>query len=318
MPLPHRAIRGPSTVGVMPLVRVGVPASPSTTLKTDRAAPHPAASEGRRTADAETTTSDLVAEEVDASELESIHPPPLPLPPPGDPSRDDSLLERPRHGEPDLGIDEPFAIPRAPRPPRAVTRRDATSDAAGLDLDAPDPSIDSVSEVRADPDEIPLPAYPSQLPPPPVPALAIPVIAMDGGPPPVLMDVAPHSLGVMTAGGYCERIVKRNSPVPIEQIRMFTTARDGQQEVEIRICQGESRRYEENQHLGVIELSGLRAAPRGQVRIAVVFVVDADGTLEVTARDEEGHERAVRLRLLGDIDPQTLEQMRERQERSES
>ncbi len=116
---------------------------------------------------------------------------------------------------------------------------------------------------------------------------------------PLLLDVTPFSLGVETAGGQCEPVIRRNATIPVEQTRIFATTGDGQVAVVIRISQGESRRFVDNQNLGELELSGLRAAPRGEVQVAVTFELEADGTLRVRARDNEsGRETQTRVTLL--------------------
>ena len=126
-------------------------------------------------------------------------------------------------------------------------------------------------------------------------------------PPPLLLDVTPISLGIETVGGYCEHVIMRNAAIPVEQTRVFSTGQDAQTAVSVRICQGESRKLADNQELGAIELSGLRAAPRGAVGIAVTFVLDADGTLGVRARDvETGREQAVRINLVGGLGEQAI------------
>ncbi len=140
-------------------------------------------------------------------------------------------------------------------------------------------------------------------------------IPMPEGAPPILMDVTPLSLGIQTAGGYCERVIGNNTPIPIEQARMFTTARDDQEQVQIAICQGESRVYGENQHLGEIELSGLPRGKRGKVRIQVTFMLDADGRLDVDATDQAtGQSQKIRISLVGGYDDGELQAMRQRQE----
>jgi molecular chaperone DnaK len=137
------------------------------------------------------------------------------------------------------------------------------------------------------------------------------------GPPsraPLLLDVTPHTLGVETAGGFCEPIIERNAPIPTEQTRVFSTSQDDQVTVSVRVCQGESRRTDENQVLGQIALIGLRAARRGEVSIAVTFMIDADGTLNVNAVDRTtGQGQAIRVDLVGAIGEPDLERMRTRQ-----
>ncbi len=116
---------------------------------------------------------------------------------------------------------------------------------------------------------------------------------------PLLLDVTPFSLGVETAGGLCEAVIRRNATIPVEQTRNFATTHDQQDSVVIRIAQGESRRFVDNQALGELELAGLRPAPRGEVVVAVTFELEADGTLRARARDvETGREQMVHVNLL--------------------
>ncbi len=117
---------------------------------------------------------------------------------------------------------------------------------------------------------------------------------------PLLVDVTPLSLSVETIGGYCDTVIERNTPVPCERARAFVTASDQQTTVRVRVSQGESNRFADNTLLGEVELAGLRPAPRGQVEIAVSFNLDADGILNVQARDTTtGHTTSARVRLVG-------------------
>ncbi len=102
-----------------------------------------------------------------------------------------------------------------------------------------------------------------------------------------LLDVTPLSLRIGVAGGLAETVIERNTPVPIEQTRSFTTTQDNQERVQIRVHQGESRRADENELLGQFEFTGFRKAPRGRVRIDVTFEINADGILSVLAKDQE-------------------------------
>ena len=138
-----------------------------------------------------------------------------------------------------------------------------------------------------------------------------------GNGPPLLMDVTPHSLGIETVGGFCEHLIKRNAPIPVEQTRFFTTAADGQTSVRVSVCQGESRAFADNQRLGTIELTGLAPAPRGETKILVTFMLDANGTLEVKAIDAAtGRSQQIRVQLVGGHSADELERMRRRQEAS--
>ncbi len=133
--------------------------------------------------------------------------------------------------------------------------------------------------------------------------------------PPLLLDVTPLSLGVETVGGYCEHIIKRNAAIPTEESKLFTTGRDNQESVEVRICQGESRNIDANQALGRIAMSGLRPGARGTVQITVTFMIDANGTLQVRAKDAEtGQEQEVAIRLIGELPEESLADVKARHE----
>ncbi|MFH0900743.1 MAG: Hsp70 family protein [Pseudomonadota bacterium] len=117
---------------------------------------------------------------------------------------------------------------------------------------------------------------------------------------PLLMDVTPHALGVAIAGGYTDVLVDKNSTIPTERTRVFTTAHDKQTEVVIRVCQGDQKRFTDNAQLGEVKLNDLRPAPRGSLRIEVSFLIDADGILQVSARDlETNRAEHATLRVLG-------------------
>jgi molecular chaperone DnaK len=107
-----------------------------------------------------------------------------------------------------------------------------------------------------------------------------------------LLDVTPLSLRIGVAGGLAEPVIERNTPVPIEQTRSFTTVQDNQERVKIRVYQGESRRADENELLGQFEFSGFKKAPRGQVRIDVTFEINGDGIVNVTACERESGQQA--------------------------
>ena len=131
--------------------------------------------------------------------------------------------------------------------------------------------------------------------------------------PPVLVDVTPRALVVETAGGWCDVIVPRNSKIPCERIRAFATSTDGQTLVRVRVAQGEDAMFRQNTYLGEVELSGLRAAPRGQVTIQVRFEVDESGTLQVFATDvSTGKEAYAMLQLVGIAGAESVARMRAR------
>jgi molecular chaperone DnaK len=106
-----------------------------------------------------------------------------------------------------------------------------------------------------------------------------------------LVDVTPLSLRIGTVGGYTEKIIEKNTPIPIEKSKTFTTSRDGQDKVKIRVYQGESNRSDECELLGEFEFAGFRIAHRGEVKIDVTFEIDANGIVNVSALDRETGKR---------------------------
>jgi molecular chaperone DnaK len=107
-----------------------------------------------------------------------------------------------------------------------------------------------------------------------------------------LLDVTPLSLQIGVAGGLAEPVIERNTPVPIEQTRTFTTFKDHQKSVTIKVYQGESREASENELLGQFEFTGFRTGRRNEVEIDVTFEIDTDGIVNVTARDRATGEQA--------------------------
>jgi len=117
---------------------------------------------------------------------------------------------------------------------------------------------------------------------------------MDEGSEMILLDVTPHTLGIMVVGGYFEGLIPQNSTVPTSRSKTFTTVRDNQTAVKILVLQGESHRAEENELLGEFILTGLRRAPAGQVEVEVTFEINADGIVSVHAKDlENGQQQSI-------------------------
>jgi molecular chaperone DnaK len=140
------------------------------------------------------------------------------------------------------------------------------------------------------------------------------IIGAQGGVAPLLLDVTPQTLGVETVGGYCESVIKRNAAIPVEQSKIFSTALDGQSEVRVRVTLGESRKIQENQPLGELLLGNLRQGKRGAIKISVTFLVDADGTLSVRAKDmDSGQEQYIRVQLVGSVSDEEIQRMQARQ-----
>lgn len=103
----------------------------------------------------------------------------------------------------------------------------------------------------------------------------------------LLLDVTPRALGIGIVGGFAETILEKNTPMPVERVRSFSTSVDHQTEVHIKICQGEERCFNDNEPLGLLTLQGLEPRPRGETTIDVTFTVDSDGILSVEAKDTE-------------------------------
>jgi molecular chaperone DnaK len=129
----------------------------------------------------------------------------------------------------------------------------------------------------------------------------------------VVVDVVPHSFGIATVGGFCEEIIRRNTQLPAESKRVFATSRDKQDTVRIRICQGQSRRLDENLVLGDLVLSKLPQRDRNESAIEVTFAIDASGMLRVHARDTvSGYEQRVSIDIIGAMSSDDVQASRER------
>lgn len=113
----------------------------------------------------------------------------------------------------------------------------------------------------------------------------------------VLVDVTPFSLGIEIDHGYFAPVIRKNTPIPVTEERLFTTLADNQKSVEVHVLQGESLQAADNFSLGRFVLGDIRMAPKGSPRIQVVFDLDVSGTLEVTARDlDTGKAQTVTLK----------------------
>ncbi len=127
----------------------------------------------------------------------------------------------------------------------------------------------------------------------------------------LLLDVTPMSLGIATAGGLMDVLIERNTPIPTESSRIFTTTRDNQTAVRIKIYQGESRHVEENELLGEFRLTDIPPAPKGEPKIEVTFEIDANGIVNVTARDKDtGKAQSVQLNVSGGLSKEEIERLR--------
>jgi len=126
----------------------------------------------------------------------------------------------------------------------------------------------------------------------------------------LLLDVIPLSLGVETMGGVMTKVIERNTTIPARRTETFTTAEDNQPAVDIVILQGERERAADNRVLGRFRLENIRPAPRGEPQIEVTFDVDANGILNVTARDKDtGAEQRVTISETSNLDRSEVERM---------
>jgi molecular chaperone DnaK len=128
-----------------------------------------------------------------------------------------------------------------------------------------------------------------------------------------LLDVTPLTLRVGTVGGYTDKIIDKNTPIPIERSKSYTTNRDGQEKVKIRVYQGESNKASECELLGEFEFSGFRIGYRGEVRIEVTFEIDPNGIVNVTAADvETGQKTSCTIRLSSGLTEEMIQTAQEK------
>ncbi|WP_044260445.1 molecular chaperone DnaK, partial [Richelia intracellularis] len=126
----------------------------------------------------------------------------------------------------------------------------------------------------------------------------------------LLLDVTPLSLGVETLGGVMTKIIPRNTTIPTKKSEVFSTAVDGQTNVEIHVLQGEREMSTDNKSLGTFRLDGIPPAPRGVPQIEVVFDIDANGILNVTAKDKgTGKEQSISITGASTLDKSDVERM---------
>ncbi|MDR7554832.1 MAG: molecular chaperone DnaK [Armatimonadota bacterium] len=132
----------------------------------------------------------------------------------------------------------------------------------------------------------------------------------------VLLDVTPLSLGVETLGGVMTTLIPRNTTIPTRKSETFTTAADGQTQVEIHVLQGERPMARDNRTLGRFILDGIPPAPRGVPQIEVTFDIDANGILNVTAKDKAtGREQSIKITGTSTLSKEEVEKMVKEAER---
>jgi len=126
----------------------------------------------------------------------------------------------------------------------------------------------------------------------------------------LLLDVTPLSLGVETLGGVMTRLIERNTTIPTRKSELFSTAEDNQPAVEIHVLQGERELARDNKSLGRFRLEGIAPAPRGVPQIEVTFDIDANGILNVTARDKAtGREQKITITASSGLSKEEVERM---------
>jgi len=134
----------------------------------------------------------------------------------------------------------------------------------------------------------------------------------------LLLDVTPMSLGIATAGGLMDVLIERNTPIPTESSRIFTTTHDNQTAVKIKIFQGENKFYEQNEPLGEFRLTNIPPAPKGDPKIEVTFEIDANGIVNVTAKDKDtGNAQSVHLTVSGGLSKDEIERLKKEHARDE-
>ena len=126
----------------------------------------------------------------------------------------------------------------------------------------------------------------------------------------LLLDVTPLSLGIETLGGVFTRLIERNTTIPTKKSQVFSTAEDGQQAVTIKVYQGEREMALDNKHLGTFDLVGIAPAPRGVPQVEVTFDIDANGIVNVSAKDKATNkEQSIRIQASGGLSDDDIERM---------
>jgi molecular chaperone DnaK len=126
----------------------------------------------------------------------------------------------------------------------------------------------------------------------------------------LLLDVTPLSLGIETLGGLMTKVIERNTTIPARRTEVFSTAEDNQSAVDVVILQGERERSADNRVLGRFRLESIRPAPRGMPQIEVTFDIDANGILNVSARDKDtGTEQRITISESSNLDQSEVERM---------
>ena len=135
----------------------------------------------------------------------------------------------------------------------------------------------------------------------------------------LLLDVTPLSLGIETLGGVMTKLIDANTTIPTRKSEVFSTAADNQPSVEINVCQGERPLARDNKSIGRFHLDGIPAAPRGVPQIEVTFDIDANGILNVSAKDKgTGKEQKIRIEASSGLTEQEIQRMRDEAKANEA
>lgn len=135
----------------------------------------------------------------------------------------------------------------------------------------------------------------------------------------LLLDVTPLSLGIETLGGVMTKLIEANTTIPTRKSEVFSTAADNQPSVEINVCQGERPLARDNKSIGRFHLDGIPAAPRGVPQIEVTFDIDANGILNVSAKDKgTGKEQKIRIEASSGLTEQEIQRMRDEAKANEA
>ena len=126
----------------------------------------------------------------------------------------------------------------------------------------------------------------------------------------LLLDVTPLSLGIETLGGVCTNLIERNTTIPVRKSQVFSTASDNQPEVEIHVLQGERDMAVDNKTIGKFNLTGIPPAPRGMPQVEVTFDIDANGILNVSAKDKATNkEQSIRIEASSGLSDSEIDKM---------
>ena len=135
----------------------------------------------------------------------------------------------------------------------------------------------------------------------------------------LLLDVTPLSLGIETLGGVMTKLIESNTTIPTRKSQIFSTAADNQPSVEIRVLQGERPMAKDNKQIGIFHLDGIAPAPRGIPQIEVTFDIDANGILNVSAKDKAtGKEQNIRIEASSGLSDDEIQRMRDEAKANEA